>query len=433
MLRIVSKGRVKMIDPKILREQTEKVRDSLKRRYFSEDCLDHFLSLDKQWRETLQEVDELKAKRNKLTPKGKPSAEQLAELKIVSETIKLKQQGLADIEQETKHAAMEIPNLLSEDVPEGKSDQDNVEIAKYGTVPSFSFTPKEHDVLAQDLGLLEFDKAAQITGSRFVLNTGLGARLERSLIQFMLDTHTQNHNYYEVMPPVLVHTRSLEGTGQLPKFSDDCFKIADTEYWLSPTAEVQLTNYYRDSILNESDLPIQFVAHTPCFRKEAGSYGKDVKGIIRQHQFNKVELVKFVKPEESELELENLLNDAKTILDLLELPYRVVKLSGGDVGFSSSKTYDLEVWFPSQNKYREISSCSNFLDFQSRRAMIRYKSREKQVNYLHTLNGSGLAVGRTLAAVLENFQNEDGSISIPSALQSYFRMEKIDCPKIMKK
>jgi seryl-tRNA synthetase len=419
-----------MIDPKILRENTETVRESLKKRYFPEAALETFLTIDKEWRNKLVDVETMKSKRNQLTPKGKPTPEQLEELKRLSEQVKEEQSGLSELELNTKKAAMEIPNVLYEDVPEGKTEDDNIEIEKVGDVPSFTFKPKEHDEVALKLGLLNFDKATTITGSRFVLNVGLGAKLERALIQLMLDTHTETHGYTEILPPVIVHSRSLEGTGQLPKFADDCFKIEDSEFWLSPTAEVQLTNIYRDSILKEADLPIKFVAHTPCFRKEAGSYGKDVKGIIRQHQFNKVELVKFVQPEHSEDELNSLVADAKSILDALELPYRVVKLCSGDVGFSSAKTFDLEVWFPSQNKYREISSCSNFLDFQSRRAMIRYKNKENETRYLHTLNGSGLAVGRTLAAILENYQEEDGSLRIPKKLQSYMKTEKIDCQTI---
>ncbi len=409
-----------MLDPKIVRQDYNKVETAFKNRSYPVSYLEEYAALDHQWRELLQQVDDLKQQRNQLVPKGKPTSEQLIELKKLSDLIKTYQADLQDITEKVKQASLYLPNIPDETVPIGQSEDDNVEVRVEGTLPTFDFDVQSHDVIGQQLGILDFDSAAAITGSRFVCLRGAGAKLERALIQFMLDVHVDQHGYEEIIPPLIVNTDSLKGTGQLPKFLDDQFKLDDTDYFLSPTAEVQLTNLFKDSILTESDLPKYVTAATSCFRKEAGSYGKDVKGIIRQHQFNKVELVQLVHPSQSMQQLEILLSHAEEILKQLKLPYRVVQLCSADLGFSSAKTYDLEVWFPSQNKYREISSCSNFLDFQARRAMIRYNSnQEGHASYIHTLNGSGLAVGRTLAAILENYQLADGHIQIPDVLQKY--------------
>jgi seryl-tRNA synthetase len=415
-----------MLDPRRIRDEFEAVKKGLSNRGQSLDVLDHFVETDKAWRKALQEVETLSAERNALTPKGKPTPEQLQQLKQLSEQLKGKQESLSPLESDIEKAALIIPNIPHPSVPVGKDESENVVVKTVGTPKTFNFTPKPHEELAVNLGLLDFERAAKISGARFAVYKGLGARLERSLIQLMLDKHSLNHGYTEILPPVLVNSASMQGTGQLPKFADDSFKIDDTDLWLSPTSEVQLTNLYRDTIIPEEELPVKMTAYTACFRKEAGSYGKDMSGIIRQHQFNKVELVKIVHPDQSLNELELLLADAESILQALELPYRVVSLCTGDIGFSSAKTYDIEVWFPSQNKYREISSCSTFLDFQARRAMIRYKSKESgKVQYAHTLNGSGLAVGRTFAALLENYQQEDGSITIPKPLQPFLGVSSL--------
>lgn len=417
-----------MLDPKRLRTETEQIRKGLKDRSYPLDFLERFLEVDVKWREERQRLDELVNKRNTSMPKGKPTPEQLEALKVVSEEIKALQEQVNVLEADVSEAALYLPNIPDPVVTVGKSEDDNKVIRTWGEPREFSFTPKAHDELGVNAGILDFDSAAKITGARFAIYRGLGARLERALISYMLEVHTQEHGYEELMPPVIVHSDSLRGTGQLPKFSEDCFRLADTDYWLSPTAEVQLTNVYKNSVIEESKLPILVTGHTPCFRKEAGSYGRDMKGIIRQHQFNKIELVQLVKPEESMQALDRLLQHAETILQRLGLPYRVVELCTGDLGFSSAKTYDLEVWFPSQNKYREISSCSCFLDFQARRAMIRYKdSQSGKVQYLHTLNGSGVAVGRAFAAILENYQQPDGSIFIPEVLQKMVGTERITC------
>lgn len=406
-----------MLDPRRIRDEFDSVKQGLLNRGASLDILDQFSNLDRTWRQALQEVELLQSERNAKTPKGKPSPEQLQLLKQLSDSVKQKQESLTPLEEAVQHIALTIPNVPHDSVPIGKDETENVVVKTVGTPKTFDFTPKPHEEVAQNLGLLDFENASKISGSRFVVYKGLGARLERTLIQFMLNKQTLENGYTEILPPVLVNSASMQGTGQLPKFADDSFKIDDTDYWLSPTSEVQLTNLYRDMIIPEESLPVKMSAYTPCFRKEAGSYGKDISGIIRQHQFNKVELVKIVHPDDSLKELENLLADAESILQALELPYRVVSLCTGDMGFSSAKTYDIEVWFPSQNKYREISSCSTFLDFQARRAMIRYKSKSTgKVQYAHTLNGSGLAVGRTFAALIENCQQQDGSVMIPAVL-----------------
>ena len=351
---------------------------------------------------------------------GQTSEELMAELGAMSARIKELDDELKVIDQQTTDWLLSIPNVPHLSVPEGASDEDNLEIKVWGEKPSMSFAPKEHDELGAALGGLDFETAAKITGSRFVLLKGWAARMERALISFMLDVQTGENGYAEVMPPVIVNRESLTGTGQLPKFEEDLFHITNTNYYLIPTAEVPLTNIYREATLSEADLPLALCAFTPCFRSEAGSYGKDTRGMIRQHQFDKVELVRFAHPESSFEELEKLLGHAESILQKLGLHYRVVTLCSGDLGFSSAKTYDIEVWLPGQGKYREISSCSNFEDFQARRAGIRFKpAGSKKSQFVHTLNGSGLAVGRTMVAILENYQQEDGSIAIPEALRPY--------------
>jgi len=417
-----------MLDPKRLRNETDSVRKGLESRNYPTACLDQFLALDETWRNERQRLDDMINRRNTLMPKGKPTPEQMEALKHLSLEIKSLQEHVSNLEIDVNNQALLLPNVPDTTIPVGKDEEANRVIRTWGEPRSFSFTPQAHDDLGEGCGILDFDAAAKIAGARFVVYRGLGARLERALIQLMLDIHSKEHGYEEMMPPVLVHTDSLKGTGQLPKFAEDCFRLEESDYWLSPTAEVQLTNIFKDSIIDEKKLPIQVTAHTPCFRKEAGSYGRDMKGIIRQHQFNKVELVHLVKPEDSAAALERLLGHAEVILQRLNLPYRVVELCTGDIGFSAAKTYDIEVWFPSQNKYREISSCSSFLDFQARRAMIRYKSEQLgKVQYLHTLNGSGVAVGRAFAAILENYQQPDGSILVPEALQAMVGVEKILC------
>jgi len=409
-----------MIDPKLVRETPAIVRDALDTRHYPLHFLDSFIQADAEWRTLLQEVEVLKQERNTHTPKGKPDADTLAKLKTLADTIKLKQEQLQHLEFSVEQASLQLPNIPKADVHIGHSEAENQVLRQEGIPATFPFSPKAHEILGTDLKLMDFENAAKITGSRFVIYKGLGAKLERALIQFMLDVHTEENGYTEYAPPVIVNSRSLQSTGQLPKFEDDLFKLANTDYFLSPTAEVQLTNLYRDTIIPETQLPLCMTAYTPCFRREAGSYGRDVSGLIRNHQFDKIELVRIVHPEESEAEHQKLLAHAESILKKLELPYQVLALCTGDLGFSSAKTMDLEVWFPSQNRYREISSVSNFLDFQARRAMIRYRDLQTgKVHLAHTLNGSGLAVGRTLASILENYQNEDGSIRIPTALQPY--------------
>ena len=413
-----------MLNPELLRNSFSSVKTALLSRGVSEAIIDAVSVADRAWRDELTRFEALKHEQKLATPKGKPSEEERQTLGKLSAQIKASQATLQDLDAKRHDMAMQLPNIPDEDVPVGADDSDNVVVKTVGDCPTFSFTPKSHDAIAQDLGLIEFERATKITGSRFVAPIGLGAKLERALINFMLDVHTTDHGCHEVMPAALVNSAALEGTGQLPKFADDLFKCDESDYWLSPTAEVQLTNFYQKEIIDHDDLPIQFTAYSPCFRREAGSYGKDMKGLIRLHQFNKVELVHFVHPDHSDAALDTLLGHASTILDKLELPYRTVLLCTGDLGFSSAKTYDLEVWLPSQNTYREISSCSTFRDFQSRRAMIRYKSPQlKKPALVHTLNGSGLAVGRTVAAILENYQQADGSVRVPTCLIPYLNCE----------
>ncbi len=415
-----------MLDPVLVREQLEVVKAAYAARNYPLNFLNDYVAADSEWRHLLIKVENLKAARKQAAPKGKPTDEEMAKLKEMADEIKSVEDGLAELEQKKADAALMLPNIVLREVPVGKSEDDNVEVRTWGTPSSPNFAPKPHDELATLLNMVDFERGAKVTGARFSIYTGFGARLERALINFMLDHHGKR-GYREMMPPAVVHANSLRGTGQLPKFEADLFKLRDSEWYLSPTAEVQLTNFYQNEILPEAILPHKMMAYTPCFRAEAGSYGKDVKGLIRQHQFNKVELVQLCHPDQSNENLETLLRDAESILQALELPYRVVMLCSGDVGFSSAKTYDIEVWFPSQNKFREISSCSNFLDFQARRAMIRYKdSKTEKPAFLHTINGSGLAVGRTFAAILENYQTSSGTIKIPTVLQSYLGVDEIN-------
>ncbi|MEG1158364.1 MAG: serine--tRNA ligase, partial [Christensenellaceae bacterium] len=360
-----------------------------------------------------------------LKKEGNDVQDLMSEMKELSNNIKEYDAKLLTLNEQLEAYLMGIPNRPDDSVPAGNDDSDNVLVREFMKPTKFDFEPKPHWDLGKDLGILDAETAARVTGTRFTFYLGLGARLERIVMNFMLNTHTEQHGYIEVMPPFVANEKAMKGTGQLPKFAEDMYKIENTDYYLIPTAEVPVTNMYREQILDEAALPIYHVAYSPCFRAEAGSAGRDTKGLIRQHQFNKVELVKFVEPENSYDELELLLADAESILQLLKLPYRVVLLCGGDLGFSAAKTYDIEVWMPSYNRYVEISSCSNYEDFQARRANIRYRDHDGKVNFVHTLNGSGLAVGRTVAAIMENYQQADGSIKIPDALRMYIGRDYI--------
>ena len=394
--------------------------------------VDKFLAVDEEWRKITLEAEELQAKRNtvsehiaKMKKEKQDASGDIAQMKEVSAKIKELVEKQRGFEEQVQKIALEMPNLPHLSSPEGMDSRDNREVRTHGKKPSFKFQPKAHDEIGRNLGILNFEQAAKISGARFVIYQGQGAQLERALINFMLDLHTKEHGYKEVMTPVLVNAKAMTGTGQLPKFEEDLFALRDDPFYLIPTAEVSVTNLHADEILEGDKLPIKYACYSPCFRREAGSYGKDVKGIIRQHQFNKVELVKFVQPDKSYDELEKLTKDAESVLQKLGLAYRVVELSTGDLGFSSAKTYDIEVWFPSENQYREISSCSNFESFQARRAGIRFRANPKaKPEFLHTLNGSGLAVGRTFAAILENFQREDGTVEVPKVLQPYLNGRK---------
>ncbi|SHI86054.1 serine--tRNA ligase [Lutispora thermophila] len=421
-----------MLDIKEIRANPEEVIRKLKRRG-GEYRIAEVLELDEQRRDILAAVEELKAKRNKVSEeiakikKAKGHADDLiAEMKVVSDKIKEDDDKVREIEEKITQVLMTIPNTPNDSIPDGKSDADNKEMRRWGEPTKFPYEPKAHWDIGENLGILDFATAGKVTGARFTFYRGLGARLERALINFMLDTHIAN-GYTEILPPYMANTRSMQGTGQLPKFEEDMFKVNNTDYYLIPTAEVPVTNIHREEILDGTKLPIKYTAYSACFRAEAGSAGRDTRGLIRQHQFNKVELVKFAHPDHSYEELESLTNDAERILQLLGLPYRVVCLCAGDLGFSSAKTYDLEVWMPSYNRYVEISSCSNFEDFQARRADIKFKENPKdKARFVHTLNGSGVAVGRTVAAILENYQQEDGSVIIPEVLRPYMAgLEKI--------
>ena len=415
-----------MLDLKTLRENADAIEKRLKTRDPAL-SLARFRELDEKRRVIIREVEALKNRRNtvseeigRLKRAGQPAEDKVLEMREVSGRVKTLDRDLKAIEARVKEILMTLPNVPHESVPAGESDEDNVEVRRWGEPPAFPFEPRAHWDIGEGLDILDFGRAAKLAGARFALYKGLGARLERALINFMLDLHTGEHGYTEILPPFMVNRKTMTGTGQLPKFEDDLFKIDGWDHFLIPTAEVPVTNIFADEIIDGARLPIYYTAYTPCFRKEAGAAGKDTRGLIRQHQFNKVELVKFTTPETSYDELEKLLNNAEEVLRKLELPYRVVVLCTGDLGFSATKTYDIEVWMPHQKVYREISSCSNFEDFQARRAGIRFRRKPgAKAELVHTLNGSGLAVGRTTAAILENYQQEDGSVIIPEALRPY--------------
>ncbi len=420
-----------MLDIKGIRKNLAHVKASIADRGDVVDW-DELIALDDRRKKDLLAIENLRHQRNVVSEEiasmkkaGLPADQPVGEMRDVANQIKALENRLNETAARIQTILMRIPNPPHPSVPVGKDENDNAEIKTVGMPPQFNFEPAAHWDIGENLGLLDFKRAARITGARFPLYIGAGARLERALISFMLDRHTGQHGYTEILPPFIVNRQSMTHTGQLPKFEEDLFKLEGWDYFLIPTAEVPVTNIHHGEILAEAQLPVYYTAHTPCFRSEAGSHGKDTRGLIRQHQFNKVELVKFVLPETSYEELEALLKDAETILTLLELPYRVVNLCTGDLGFSSAKTYDIEVWMPSQGVYREISSCSNFEDFQARRGNIRFRRKgQKGTRFVHTLNGSGLAVGRALAAILENYQQEDGSVVIPEVLRPY--MDGID-------
>jgi len=412
-----------MLDIKLIRTNKEEVERQLKKRGI-EISLEDLLNWDNERRKLITEIDNLRAERKNISQK-KPSEELQKKSEEIREKIKEKEKFLLNLEQQIEDFLLRIPNIPDQSVPVGKSSKENKIVRTWGEQKKFSFEPKGHWEIGQKLDILDFSIASKISGTRFALLKGKGAGLERALITFMLDLHIKNHGYTEIFAPYLVNKKSITGTGQLPKFEEEVFKCRDDELYLIPTAEVSVTNIHRDEILDEKILPIKYVSYSACFRREAGSYGKDTKGLIRNHQFNKIELVKFTKPEESMTELEKLTKDAEEVLKKLGLAYRVVELCTGDLGFASSKTYDLEVWMPGEKMWREVSSCSNFKDFQSRRMNIKFKREDGSKEYVHTINGSGLAVGRTFAAILENFQNEDGSINIPEVLLPYLDFKTI--------
>jgi len=417
-----------MLDIKRIRRELPEMKKAMARRGEAVEDLDEVLAYDDERKAILGTVEQMKNEQKvvskeipRLKKEGLDATETLAQMKKLSEEIKVYDEKIKVVEEKLYEKLIRIPNVPHPDVPQGETDDDNVEVRKWGEPRTFEFEHKAHWDVGEALGILDFQSAAKVTGSRFTLYRDLGARLERALINFMIELHTEEHGYIELLPPFMVNRGSMTGTGQLPKFEEDAFKIPQKDYFLVPTAEVPVTNIYRDDILKEEDLPQKFVAYTPCFRSEAGSAGRDTRGLIRQHQFNKVELVKFVKPETSYEELETLTQNAEKVLQLLDLPYRIVKICTGDLGFTAAFKYDIEVWMPSYNRYVEISSCSNFEDFQARRANIRYRPEGGKVEFLHTLNGSGLAVGRTVAAILENYQQEDGTVVVPEALREYMR------------
>ncbi|GEN31244.1 seryl-tRNA synthetase [Cerasibacillus quisquiliarum] len=416
-----------MLDIKYLRNNFEEVTKRLEHRGEDLSDLERFGEIDQKRRQLIVETENLKAKRNDvskqipiLKKEGKDVQPVITEMREVGDRINELDQELRVIEAQLKQIMLSIPNIPHESVPVGEDEEDNVEVRRWGEIPEFSFEIKPHWDLGTELGILDFERASKVAGSRFVFYKGLGARLERALWNFMMDYHAEHHGYEEMLPPYLVNRNSMTGTGQLPKFSEDAFHIEAWDYYLIPTAEVPVTNYHSQEILKEEDLPQKYVAYSGCFRSEAGSAGRDTRGLIRQHQFNKVELVQFVKPEDSYDALEQLTGHAEKILQLLKLPYRVMSMCTGDLGFTAAKKYDIEVWVPNQNTYREISSCSNFEDFQARRAGIRFRRGAKgKPEFVHTLNGSGLAIGRTIVAILENYQQEDGSVIIPEVLRPY--------------
>jgi seryl-tRNA synthetase len=420
-----------MLDARFVKENIEKVVIALENRGYPS-AIDEFLKIEGKRIDLLKEVEKYRQESNELSEKiarlrreGKDVEFEKKQAKNISEAIRMREKELGKLEEDTKSFLLNIPNIPDESVPVGKDETENVEVRKWGTPREFDFEPLNHWDVAETLDIIDFKRGAKIAGARFAIMKGLGAKLERALMNFMLDLNTSK-GYKEIFPPILVNRASMIGTGQIPKFEGEYFRIVDHEFYLIPTAEVPVTNIHRDEILREEQLPIYYTAYTPCFRREAGAYGKDVRGLIRQHQFNKVELVKFTKPEDSYNELEKLTNDAEAILQKLGLPYRVIVLCTGDMGFSSAKTYDIEVWLPGQQRYREISSCSNFEDFQARRANIRFKREGKKgTEFVHTLNGSGLAIGRTLVAILENYQQKEGTVIVPEALRQYMGVEVI--------
>ena len=424
-----------MLDLKRIRSNPEEIKKALLNRGedFKESTIDEIVKLDEQRRRILVEVEVLKSKRNQVSseiPKLKKAGEDvtsiMAEMRELGDKIKEEDLKVAEINEKIEYIMLRMPNIPNPLVPEGDTDEDNVEIKKWGEPKKFDFEIKPHWDLGTDLNILDFERASKITGSRFTIYKGKGARLERSLINYFLDTHTCENGYEEILPPYMANRDSMTGTGQLPKFEEDAFKVENNGYFLIPTAEVPVTNMYRNETLKGSELPIKHVAYSACFRAEAGSAGRDTRGLIRQHQFNKVELVKFTKPEDSYAELDKLVQDAESILQGLGLPYRIVRICKGDLGFTAALKYDIEVWMPSYNRYVEISSCSNFEDFQARRANIKYRETPKdKPQFVHTLNGSGLAVGRTVAAILENYQRADGTIEIPEALRGYMNATEI--------
>ena len=423
-----------MYDLRVLRDQLDTIQQQLAFRA-SDIPWDVIKDLSEQRRTLIGQVEDLRHQLKKgsddvakLKRAKQPADESIVALRELGDHIKTIEDQLRITEEQLETHVLQIPNIPHSSVPKGSDAKDNVEIRRWGEPPTFSFQPRPHDELGETLGILDFERAGKISGSRFSVSIGIGAQLERALANFMLDLHTQEYGYTEVLPPFLVNRASMTGTGQLPKFEEDSFHLKNEDYFLIPTSEVPVTNYYRNEILSEGDLPIRYTAHTPCFRREAGSYGQDTRGLIRVHQFNKVELVSFSTPNQSYEEHERLTNAAETVLQKLKLPYRVMALCFGDLGFSAAKTYDLEVWIPSQKTYREVSSCSNFEAFQARRANIRYRPQGGKSDYIHTLNGSGLAVGRTLVAILENYQQADGSVLIPEALRSYIGGQEIMSP-----
>ena len=424
-----------MLDIKRIRENLEDIKKAMDRRGEKEFNLDEVVELDDKRKELLKEVEVLKNKMNveskkipQLIKEGKDITEDKANLKKLSDEIKSLDEKIKIVNDELEYKLLRIPNVPNKEVPQGETDEDNVEVRTWGEPTKFNFNPKAHWDLGTDLGILDFETAAKITGSRFTLYKGLGARLERALINFFLDTNIGEQGYTEVIPPFMANKNSFLGTGQLPKFAEDMFKIEGLDYYLIPTSEVPLTNIHANQILSFDELPKNYTAYTPCFRSEAGSAGRDTRGLVRQHQFNKVEMVKIVAPEESYNELEKLTHNAEYLLQLLKIPYRVVKICTGDLGFTAAFKYDVEVWMPSYNRYVEISSCSNCEDFQARRAGIRFKrDKDSKTEYAHTLNVSGLAIGRSFAAILENYQQEDGSVIIPEVLRPYMGIDKIEC------
>ncbi|QKI80544.1 serine--tRNA ligase [Kroppenstedtia eburnea] len=424
-----------MLDLKVLRQDLEQVRKRLEHRGEDISGLDSVIRLDERRRELLRETEQLKNRRNVVSKEvaqkkkaGEEAADTIAEMRRVGDRIKELDEEVRQVERELDHVLLTLPNLPHESVPVGESEEDNQPVRHWGEVPRWSFEPKPHWELATELDILDFERAAKVTGSRFVFYKGAGARLERALFNYMLDLHTKKNGYTEMIPPYMVNRDSMTGTGQLPKFAEDSFAVADTDYYLIPTAEVPVTNFHRGEILSAAELPVKYAGFSANFRSEAGSAGRDTRGLIRTHQFNKVELVKLVKPEDSYDELESLVQDAEMVLQQLSLPYRVLLMCTADLGFTAAKKYDLEVWLPSSGTYREISSCSNFEDYQARRANIRFRrDAGSKPEFVHTLNGSGLAIGRTVAALLEHYQQEDGSIRIPEVLRPYMGgLEKIE-------